>query len=142
MFSKILVAVDGSDISKIAFHRALDLAKQFNAELHTVSIVESGAMSPGTYDSNKEMLSQHTEKTCRDYLTQLVEEAKQNDVMITTHIDVGHAGNAIIDMSSSLKCDLIVMGSRGKGVIDRLILGSVSSHVVNNAKISVLVIKN
>src|SRR5699024_5555442 len=50
-------------------------------------------------------------------------------------------GKKIILQAKNLNCDLIVIGSRGLGGFKKLILGSISSYVVNHASIPVLVVK-
>jgi nucleotide-binding universal stress UspA family protein len=142
MFSTILVAIDGSEISKSAFYKALDLAKAEKADLHTIYVVESGIMAPGPVDATWELIYQRLETEGRDVMAELVEDGKQKGVTVTSHLDVGHAGDTILKTAASIGCDLIVMGSLGKTKLDRLLLGSVSSHVVNYAKTNVLIVKN
>ncbi|MCK9312962.1 MAG: universal stress protein [Methanocorpusculum sp.] len=141
MFTKILVAIDGSDISKAAFYKALDMAKLFKAELHTIYVVESGMMSPGPVDTTWELIYQRLEQEGSTTMAHLVEEAEKKGVTVTSHLEAGHAGDIIIKTGAAIGCDLIVMGSLGKSKLDRLLLGSVSSHVVNYAKTNVLIVK-
>jgi nucleotide-binding universal stress UspA family protein len=53
----------------------------------------------------------------------------------------GHAGNEIVKTAEELKADLIVVGSHGRSEVDRLLLGSVSSFVVSNSRVHVLVVR-
>lgn len=142
MFSKILVSVDGSDISIRAFRHALDLAKQNKAELHIIYVIESGLISPGPVDSTWELIYQRFEKEGRDVMEKLVAEAKERNITAHPHIESGHAGDTIIKTAESTGCNLIVLGSLGKTKLDRLLLGSVSSYVVNYAKTNILVIRD
>ncbi|MDO5844614.1 MAG: universal stress protein [Methanocorpusculum sp.] len=142
MFKKILVSLDGSDISKHAFSRALDLAKTSKAELHVIYVIESGMISPGPVDTTWELIYQRFEKEGRDLLEELTQQAKEQGVTLTTHLEAGHAGETIVKTSAELGCDLIVIGSLGKSKLDRLLLGSVSSYVVNYGKTNILIIRN
>jgi nucleotide-binding universal stress UspA family protein len=54
----------------------------------------------------------------------------------------GRAATAIVDAAGSLKADLIVMGSRGHGTIESMVLGSVSAEVVDHARVPVLVARD
>ena len=142
MFTKILVAIDGSDISKSAFNKAVELAKASKAELHAIYVIESGMISPGPVDTSWELIYQRFEKEGRDVMAELVEEASKKGVTLTSHLEAGHAGETIINKATELECDLIVVGSRGKSKLDRLLIGSVSLHIVNYAKTNTLIIKN
>ena len=72
MFSKILVAIDGSEISRRAFSRAIDLAKQSKAELHVVYVIESGIVSPAPVDTTWELIYERFEKEGHQVIAELV----------------------------------------------------------------------
>ena len=142
MFTKILAAVDGSEISARAVEKAADLAKQNNAELHLIYVIETGFISPGPGDSVRDLVHQRFEAEGKETLEKLTAKAAEAGITAEPHLEVGHAGNTIIETAKNLACDLIVVGSLGKSKLDRLLLGSVSSHVVNYAKTNILVIRN
>ncbi|HJJ48431.1 MAG TPA: universal stress protein [Methanocorpusculum sp.] len=141
MFSKILVALDGSEISKIAFTRALDLAKSNGAELHAVYVIESGIATPGPVDTTWELIYQRFEKEGKSLMEDLNTEASEAGIKVIPHVETGHAGDTIVKLARELDCDLIVIGSLGKSKLDRLLLGSVSTHVVNYGKTNILIIR-
>jgi len=141
MFSKILVALDGSDISRIAFTRALEIAKFSGSELHAVYVIESGIATPGPVDTTWELIYQRFESEGKSLMEDLNKEAADAQVTIIPHVETGHAGDTIVKISRELECDLIVVGSLGKSKLDRLLLGSVSTHVVNYGKTNVLIIR-
>ena len=58
---------------------------------------------------------------------------------VTTHVVVGRAASVIVDMAKRLGSELIVMGSRGRGPIGAMVLGSVSAEVADHASCPVLV---
>lgn len=142
MFTKILVALDGSDISALAVERAVSLAKQNNAELHLIYVIETGFISPGPGDSVRDLVHQRFEKEGEEILKTHAAKAEESGISAEKHLVVGHAGNTIVETAKELGCDLIIVGSLGKSKLDRLLLGSVSSHVVNYAKTNILVIRN
>lgn len=142
MFKKILVSLDGSEISKHAFSRAIDLAKLGKADLHVIYVIESGMISPGPVDTTWELIYQRFEKEGRELLADLVQKGKDAGISVTPHLEAGHAGDTIIKTAEKLGCDLIVIGSLGKSKLDRLLLGSVSSHVVNYGKTNIMIIRN
>ena len=142
MFTKILTAVDGSDISELAVEKAVTLAKQNNAELHLIYVIETGFITPGPGDTVRDLVHKRFEEEGATILEKSTEKAKAAGVAVVSHLEVGHAGNTIINSADKLGCDLIIVGSLGKSKLDRLLLGSVSSHVVNYAKTNILVIRN
>ncbi|MBR4988121.1 MAG: universal stress protein [Methanocorpusculum sp.] len=142
MFTKILTAVDGSDISELAVEKAVTLAKQNNAELHLIYVIETGFITPGPGDTVRDLVHKRFEEEGATILEKSAEKAKAAGVAVVSHLEVGHAGNTIINSADKLGCDLIIVGSLGKSKLDRLLLGSVSSHVVNYAKTNILVIRN
>ena len=81
------------------------------------------------------MLSAHTFFLCINILFMQVTKFK---VLVDTTA-CSNPGHGIIKRAEELKVDLIVMGTRGLGVIRRTILGSVSDYVVHHAKIPVVI---
>ena len=142
MLTKILTAVDGSEISERAVEKAASLAKQNNAELHLIYVIETGFLTPGPGDSVRDLVHQRFETEGKETLAILTARAKDAGVTVESHLEVGHAGTTIVETAEKLGCDLIVVGSLGKSKLDRLLLGSVSSYVVNYAKTNILVIRN
>jgi len=142
MFTKILVAVDGSEISFRAYEHALDLARKNNSELHAVYVVEKGIAASAPVDTNRALISQKLETEGRELLKEQFEKAKDAGVYLETHLEEGHAGDIILETAKKLECDLIILGSLGKSKLDRLLLGSVSSYVVKSAKTNILIIRN
>ena len=142
MFSNILVALDGSEISLHAFDYAVEFAKNNGAELHAVYVIESGRASPGPADNNREMISQRFESEGREMLDKLTAQAADAGIKLDANLETGHAGDVIVKLAEKLSCDLIIVGSLGKSKLDRLLLGSVSSYVVKSAKTNILVIRN
>lgn len=141
MFSKILAAIDGSEISRRAFSRAVDLAKQNKAELHVIYVIESGIVTPAPVDTTWELIYERFEKEGHQVIAELVADAKQRGITVEPHIEAGHAGDTIIETSLQIGADLIVIGSLGKSKLDRLLLGSVSSYVVNYSKTNILTVR-
>jgi len=75
-------------------------------------------------------------------LDKIREIAQKQNFEVTTHFEQGHAGDTILSTAEKLNADLIIMGSHGKSNIDRILIGSVSSFVVEHSKVSVLVVRS
>ncbi|HJJ95140.1 MAG TPA: universal stress protein [Methanocorpusculum sp.] len=142
MFSKILVALDGSEISLRSFEYALSFAKNEGSELHAIYVIESGHSAPGPMDNNREIISQRFETEGHELLDKITAKAIDEGVKLSATLERGHAGDVIVKYAEKLSCDLIIIGSLGKTKLDRLILGSVSSYVVKSAKTNILIIRN
>lgn len=74
-------------------------------------------------------------------LDSVKESFKDSSIKLTTLYKVGDVAKEIVEKAEKDDVDLIVMGSRGLGVISRTFLGSISHKVINNTDKSVLVVK-
>jgi nucleotide-binding universal stress UspA family protein len=141
MFAQILVAIDGSKISERALSIALDEARVWKARAHAVYVVETGLFSSLPMDSTWEIMFSMLEKEGQEALAGARKAAEEKGVPLEVHIRQGHAGSEIVKVSQEVGADLIVVGSHGKSEVDRLLLGSVSSFVVSNSRVTVLVVR-
>lgn len=138
MFSRILVATDGSEVSRLAFSRALTFAKDDDAELHAIAVVKS----PHTWKEDSSAIRTKSESDAAMLLDELGGVAAEAGVVFTPHLVSGHPGNQIISRADAMDADLIVLGSLGKFHFDRILLGSVSAHVTQYSKRNILVIRS
>ena len=147
MYQRILVATDGSTLSKKAVTHAISLAVLCGAELVALKVVprypqsyfEGGiAMQP---DEVKRV-----EKQWADEGQAVVDAVKKSAAAkgvttkaITIKSDV--VSDALIAAVKKHDCDLIIMASHGRKGIKRLLLGSETQHVLTHATVPVLVLK-
>ncbi len=141
VFTNILVAIDGSNVSEQALARAVDEARIWNAKVHAVYVVETGLFSSLPTDNTVEIMYRVLEKEGQDKLAEAKAFAATQGLSLTTHMKQGHAGSEIIALSERENCDLIVVGSHGKSNADKLLIGSVSSFVVSHSKTATLVVR-
>lgn len=139
MFKNLLVALDGSEPSKKALDVAVGLTNSFKAKLTAVSVVEPIEWTVATTDAI--IIDSAQEKMQKQILKDAEKECKEKGVEIKTIASKGHPGDVIIETAKKNGCDLIIMGSRGRTGFDKLLLGSVSDHVIQNARVHVLVVK-
>jgi nucleotide-binding universal stress UspA family protein len=143
MFSRILVALDGSAHAERALDEAIDLAKLGHGTLTLMTAVPepSSWMLGGVYavPVNLDELRGQIEA---EYDSMLKAAAKTvpDGIPSTTVLVHGHAGPAIVDRLKTGEHDLVVMGSRGRGEIKSLLLGSVSQHVLQASPVPVLAV--
>lgn len=142
MFSNIIAAVDGSDISFLALDRAIEIAKQNNAKLHAIYVIESHAMSSSPLDTSGDMHHRRLEKEAAETIEKVKKVAEEKQIVIDTHIGNGHPGDTVVNFAEKNGCDLIVAGSLGKSAFDRLLLGSVSGYMVKASKTNILIVRD
>jgi nucleotide-binding universal stress UspA family protein len=147
MFKRILVATDGSTLSKKAVSSAISLASQSDADLVAVTVVPrypknyiEGAMTFSPDDIAR-IEGEWAEKAQRklDLVSAL---AKAAGVRIkTAAMSSDLVAEALIAAAKKHKCDLIVMASHGRKGIKRLLLGSETQHVLTHSTLPVLVLR-
>jgi nucleotide-binding universal stress UspA family protein len=143
MFRRLLVPLDGSPPARHALAEAIDLAKSNNARLTVMTVVPepSAWAALGAVDApiNLRELNEQVEHAYQRILDAAVETVPQ-DLPVKTLLKHGAPGAAILGEVAAHDHDLIVMGSRGRGELRSLLLGSVSRHVLHESAIPVLVV--
>jgi len=139
MYTRILYATDGSSAAQHALRHARDLAQKCGAEIilvHVFHNIEEFGESP-YFSELEEDRKRAGETVIGQAMTQL------QDSGVTVHIEPceGHPAEAIINVAQVRNCDLIVMGSRGLGKFQELLLGSVSDKVIRRAPCPVLIVR-
>jgi len=147
MYQRILVATDGSTLSKKAVSNAIALAKLSGAELVALKVVprypqsyfEGGLALPAS-DIAK------VEKQWAEHGQAIVDAVAKSSAAkgltvkaVTVKSDL--VSDAIIAAAKKHKCDLIVMASHGRKGIKRLLLGSETQQVLTHSHIPVLVLR-
>ncbi|PVE43825.1 universal stress protein [Limnohabitans planktonicus] len=147
MYERILVATDGSTLSKKAVTSAIQLAATCGAELVAVKIVPRypQAYFEGSIPLSAEEISrvekQWTE-SAQSNLDGVQKLAKTKGVSVkTVTVKSDVVSDAIIATAKKHKADLIVMASHGRKGIKRLLLGSETQQVLTHSHIPVLVLR-
>lgn len=136
---KILVATDGSEGSEKAIEFASKLAHESNSRL---SIIHITPMLPAAKDEMITLLKDEIgspKKAGKEYLASGKLIAEKFDLKPKLILKEGNPVEVILEEAG--KYDMIVVGSYGKGKIDRFLLGSVSSKLICNSKIPVVVVR-
>jgi len=144
-FSRILVAVDGSKSAMDAVDYAIDMAKKFNAQLTTLTVSHISLSSYG-FASLPDAIKQSKEKHAlesKQWFDKVSQNAKQNDVQIKTELIDSQMSvdGTIVEYAESHDIDLIILGTKGRSGIKKLLLGSVATAVVKYATCPVMVVK-
>lgn len=138
----ILVPVDGSKSALRATDHAIAQAKRFRAQVHLLNV----QLLPDTFRTVREYLAvapnrEHTTKRAEAILKPALARLRRARVPHHAHIIYGDVAPAIVRAASRLKCDSIIMGTRGLGAVGSLLLGSIASKVIHFAKTPVTLIK-
>ncbi|TGL60210.1 universal stress protein [Leptospira ognonensis] len=140
LIRKVLVPVDGSESSKRALEMALAIAQASKAECIVLEVIEDFGPLPGYYDAAP--AGKDRVKWISEQRFEKVHPALESTQVNWRRVVVeGYPAEEIINVSESEKVDMIVMGSRGHGVIGRFLVGSVSDRVVHHASCSVTVVR-
>ncbi len=148
MVSKILVAIDGSEVATRALEYAADLAKQTGATLAVLSVVEKGFVLPVSIPDVMgpthliEPMEDYLKQIAEGYIHQAEELCREKDVPTRSVIRSGHPVEEIINEAEDSGVDLIVIGSHGNSALKAAVLGSVTFGVIHkDTKIPVLVVR-
>jgi nucleotide-binding universal stress UspA family protein len=142
-FHSILVAIDGSEHSRRALREAVDQAELGRAHLTIVTVAPRPAtllmggpvVPPIDMRGIDEAVRGEHQKLLDDAVAQV-----PDDVSVVKVLAEGRAARGILDQAEKGDCDLIVVGSRGRGEMSSMLLGSVSREVLHHSRVPVLVV--
>jgi len=145
---KILYATDLTKNSAYAFYYAVDAAKKHNAEiiiLYTIEPLRESAFGTATdkaEHSQHEISMEVIKKRIRRFCEKVEEKNSLACLTLVTKIlvRVGYPPEEILKAADEEKCDVIVLGTHGKGFLRQTFLGSVSSSVLARARKPVFII--
>lgn len=137
--SRFAVAVDGSPESKRAVEAAADLAKLAGAALELVTVVRPPEGwwgiegSPPTPEAMSSAIA-----SARNELLAPIQASL--DMEAEAVLEVGEPGGAIINYCSENDIDLLFVGRRGAGVVERVMMGSVADRLAHNSPCPVVIV--
>lgn len=138
MYDKILVPTDGSDVAAAAADAAVALAREFDAAIHAVHVLELGELPPGVDDEYADEFAHRGERATEE----IAEMAAAAGVEATTAVidDPGKIHEAIVAAAEDTEADCIVMGTYGRTGLDRFVLGSVAEQTLRDAPVPVMTV--
>lgn len=138
MYRKILVGYDGSRAARKAVDTAVQLSTKDGAELFVLAVSQPPDIGD---DVETEAVIEGSRRHHRGLLAELRGELAKSGVKVHYEVAVGHPAEQIIYHADQHGVDVIVVGDRGRSKFARLLLGSVSKHVVQYAERPVLVVR-
>ena len=146
MYKKILVPIDGSPLARHAAKAAIDLARDLRAAIvgfeatpqYVTHVLEDSMYAPGML-SEAEFDASVAKKTAK-HLGDIENMARAAGVSFTGVSDPSeHTAASIVEAAKSHACDLIFMGSHGRGNLSQIFLGGVTTKVLSLTSLPVLV---
>ena len=144
---KILLAYDGSAHSKEALTWAIDLSLQFGAALVAVKVMEpdvshrSGAMFQEGYGVTLHERFIEMRKMDEKQMADVIEAGRKTGIEVKTEILYGNVAATILEYAEKNAANMIVVGAKGRGALEELLMGSVTRNLVSLSRIPVLVVK-
>ncbi|RJT06474.1 universal stress protein [Halococcus sp. IIIV-5B] len=139
MYDRILVPTDGSPEVDPVVEHAVELARVHDAELHAIYVVNTAGYASLPADSAIEGLGTMLNDQGEGALDRVEELA--SGVTVERVLVEGAPSKRIVEYAEREGCDLVVMGTHGRGGIDRLLLGSVAERVVRTSSVPVLTVR-
>jgi nucleotide-binding universal stress UspA family protein len=137
MYKKVLLAYDGSVEGRRALREGAKLAQLFNAEVFLLAVVEvSSIMTPEaglTIPIDEQM------ENYRAILAEGVNRLEALGFSPTARVEMGDAGQKIVEVAAEIGAQLVVVGHRPQGPLARWWFDSVGSYLVKRLRCSALV---
>ena len=150
LFKRILAAVDGTELAEEVLEAAIAISKRFDSEVHVVHAIHGGVFASllrsddddeGTVIGPDGPVEEEDDDDADSVARRMCEHAEMHGTGITVHTPEGSPGEEIVRLAEEVSADLIVLGSREKSLVRRLLVGSVSEYVIENSTVSTLIVK-
>ncbi len=147
MYKRVLITVDGSEMSKTVFERGIEIAKRESSQACVIAVVDTttmynlataGEMSPSFLNIQSQIIREQ-ELALKKFISELRQYC---DYGFDEEIRTGVPGKEVISYADKWGADLIVVGSYGKGGwISEFLFGTTAEKIIRTAKSDVLVVK-
>lgn len=138
----VLLPVDGSDSAVQAAQYLVDFVRQHGSvEVHVVN-VQPQPMEWQTHGMEKEAINDHLAVDAHLAMKSVLHVLDEGEVPYQTHIKLGDPAETVATLAEKLGCDHIIIGTRGRGAVSGIVLGSVTRKVLHLSKVPVICIKN
>jgi nucleotide-binding universal stress UspA family protein len=140
---KVLIPLDGSDLSESALHDAVELGTLFSAVYHLVRVVPypmdiASSYLPHTVQMNQGLVEE-AKVVAIEYLEGHATALGERDLQVTTGVLVdAQPGHGILKEAEAQGCDFIAMATHGRSGLTRAILGSASDKVLRGTHVPLL----
>ena len=148
MYRKILVPLDGSELSESVLPHVQNLAKSNESEVILFRVCEPPVVladyPPDLHTAWEEHIREendHIQQQCLVYLDEIKQKLEKTGLQVTSASGVGKAPEQIVDYAIQNGVDLIIMASHGRSGVSRWAYGSTADRVLKSSPIPVLLVK-
>jgi nucleotide-binding universal stress UspA family protein len=140
---KMLIAIDGSKNSVRALKYAIKLADRLDepSELVLVNAHDDIALRSASHFAGKDAVKSYLDDLSNEQLAEAVALVQKSGVTHEVRMVRGQVAQAIVKAATDRKCELIVLGSKGRSTIRDLMVGSVAQRVIALADVPVTLVK-
>lgn len=142
MFDKVLIATDGSLGSKSAFAQAIEIARASNCELTILNVTLTPEAFWGYNPYGSKVTDEDLTQLGQKIIDETIAGINIDGIKLTRKVRLGSPELEILDEACTQKVDLIILGSRGIGLLTGTFLGSVSDRLLKIAPFPVLIVKD
>jgi nucleotide-binding universal stress UspA family protein len=138
-YKKIMIATDGSDCSKVAIGKGIELARLSGGTVYAVNVISTAYLSPrsGGWELIHEELKNQGQQAV-DYIKRLGEVKGIN---VESVLLEGNPSDELSRYADEEKMDIVIMGTLGKTGLYRMLLGSVAGNMIRHSKVPVMVVR-
>jgi nucleotide-binding universal stress UspA family protein len=141
MYKRILLPLDGSELSEQALPHAVAQAERFEADLNLLRVLELMPKDRRLSEAFVKETFELTSTLAREYLDKVAAKVRKQGIPVSVATAEGRPHVEIVRFAETNMVDLIVMCSHGHSGMGRWLMGSVADRVVRGAKISVLLVQ-
>ena len=132
MYEDVLIATDGSGVATTAAEQGISIAADLDATVHVVSVVDVAR------GERRRAVRDRRRADARVYVRELADEAEDHGVAVETTVREGDPAREILTYAADVAGDLVVVGTRGRSNVERLLVGSVALEVIRESMRPVL----
>lgn len=138
----IAVGIDFSDLAESVLEHAAELAKALDAHLYLVHIYApepdfvgyAEYAYPGVDEREDELREE------KDNIRQLIDELKEKGVTASGYMREGDTVHGLLEFVEKREANMLVIGTHGRGFVERMLLGSVAEGIIRHATLPVVVV--
>jgi nucleotide-binding universal stress UspA family protein len=137
---RVLVPVDFSPPSTMAVNHAVEFARRFRAKLTLLHVIEPSTALMYTFPTDSEIAEAQRVERAERMLTAMLGPEVQDDLDLDTAVAVGDIGSEIASAVHRLQADIVVMGTHGRRLLGRWLVGSVTQALLRKIDVPILTV--